>query len=222
MPAAGRIEDASAAGPRRISERLGALYHVHTMQRKKQRENTDVRFDAQAAAAIDFSGVRFEDCQFDRCDLQKREIRSSKFVDCVFDTCDMVVADVTDTSFVRVRFRSCRLSGINWSVAREWDSVTFEDCQLNDGSFLGLPLDGCEFVRCAARGVSFREVSLVKAVFCESDLSGAEFVKCDLRGADFRGATGYAIDVRENQVQKARFSLPEAASLLRGLGIVLD
>ena len=47
-------------------------------------------------------------------------------------------------------------------------------------------------------------------------------MNADLREADFRDASGYLISPRENRLEKARFSLPEATRLLDGLGIVLD
>jgi hypothetical protein len=39
---------------------------------------------------------------------------------------------------------------------------------------------------------------------------------------NFRTARNYSIDVRANVLKSARISLPEAASLLTGLGLVLD
>ena len=48
-----------------------------------------------------------------------------------------------------------------------------------------------------------------------------QFRQCNLTRANFEEATGYAIDVKLNEVSKARFSLPEAVSLLRSLDIVL-
>jgi uncharacterized protein YjbI with pentapeptide repeats len=129
---------------------------------------------------------------------------------------------VIDCVFLRVRFRGCRLGGINWSQSRKLEAVSFDSSQLNDGSFLGLRLDGCAFTDCVARGTTFRDANLAKASFRGSNLSMAEFVNCDLRGADFRGATDYALSPVENRVEKARFSLPEAVNLLKGFGIVLE
>ena len=190
--------------------------------RKQATVTTDARFGADECGGLVFEEVRFEDCTFDHCQLQGRDLRGAKFIDCTCDTCDLAVANVVDCTFLRTRFVGCRLSGINWSLARTLESVTFDGCQLNDGSFLGLRLDGCEFVRCVARATSFRDAVLPKAKFCESDLSKAEFVNCDLRGADFRGALNYVLSPADNRLEKARFSLPEAITLLTGLGIIVE
>ncbi len=184
--------------------------------------SSDVHFGADDAPGLDFASTQFEDCSFDRCDLHGRDLRGCKFVDCTFKACDLVVAKVVNSVFVPVGFRECRLSGINWSVAGKLESVAFERCQLNDGTFLGLQLGGCQFTDCLARSTSFRDANLAGASFRGSDLSMAEFVNCDLRGTDFRQARGYVLSPAENRLEKARFSWPEAMNLLKGLGILID
>jgi fluoroquinolone resistance protein len=190
--------------------------------RKAATVTTDAKFGIQECAGLDFVSAQFEDCSFDHGDMKQRDLRGAKFVDCTFDTCDLVVAKVVDCVFLRVRFRGCRLGGVNWSQARKLESVSFDGCQLNDGSFLGLRLEGCAFTDCVARGTTFRDANLAKATFRGSNLANAEFVNCDLRGADFRGATQYALSPAANRLEKARFSLPEAISLLTGFGILLE
>jgi hypothetical protein len=49
-----------------------------------------------------------------------------------------------------------------------------------------------------------------------------EYENQSLAGANFKDAAGYTIDVTMNNVSKARFSLPEAMSLLRSLDIKLE
>jgi len=79
-----------------------------------------------------------------------------------------------------------------------------------------LDLRAGDFRSSVARNVCFRDLNLAKADFRNAELSETEFVNSDLRGADFRGAVGYSLDIRENKVEKAKFSLPEATALLRG------
>jgi fluoroquinolone resistance protein len=183
---------------------------------------SDAKLGVHECATLDFADAQFEDCTFDHVDLGGRDLTSAKFVDCTFDTCSLVVSKVIDCVFVRVRFRGCRLGGITWSRARKLESVSFDGCQLNDGSFLGLRLEGCAFTDCVARGTIFRDANLAKATFRGTNLALAEFVNCDLRGADFRGATDYELSPADNRVEKARFSFPEAMSLLKGFGILLE
>ena len=57
--------------------------------------------------------------------------------------------------------------------------------------------------------------------FEDVDLSGTIFHGCDLSKADFSKAIRYDIDPQANKIKKAKFSLPEAAALLRGFDITI-
>jgi len=60
-----------------------------------------------------------------------------------------------------------------------------------------------------------------EAEFAQCSLMTTSFVDYNL-SLNFRTARNYSIDVRANVLKSARISLPEAASLLTGLGLVLD
>jgi uncharacterized protein YjbI with pentapeptide repeats len=60
-----------------------------------------------------------------------------------------------------------------------------------------------------------------QANFTGTDLTDSLFLTTDLTEADLSSATNYQIDARQNTIQNARFSLPEAMSLLHGLDIEL-
>jgi uncharacterized protein YjbI with pentapeptide repeats len=190
--------------------------------RKQAVIHTDTHFGAADSAALRLSGARFEDCSFERCELRERDLRGARFVDCSFVATDAALATVIDCALVRVRFRECRLSGINWSVANKLESVTFDECQIDDAVFSGLSLHECAFTRCMVRRAAFRETNLSKVSFRGSTLTGAEFVHSDLRGADFREAVDYTLNPSENRVEGARFSLPDAVTLLAGLGVIIE
>ena len=70
--------------------------------------------------------------------------------------------------------------------------------------------------------VDFYEANLSKADLSESLLTHATFNKTNLSGADLRGAKEYFIDPRLCNVKKAKFSMPEALTLLNSLEIVLE
>jgi len=74
---------------------------------------------------------------------------------------------------------------------------------------------------CVAVDVDFREADLSQADFSGTDLSDSLFLVTDLTQADLSRARNYRIDPSQNVVKKAKFSLPEAMSLLYGLDIVL-
>lgn len=78
------------------------------------------------------------------------------------------------------------------------------------------------FQGCKVRDVYFTETNLTEADFSDADLQGTIFHQCNLTKADFRGAKNYAIDPLSNQIKKAKFSFPEAISLLRSFDIELS
>ena len=75
---------------------------------------------------------------------------------------------------------------------------------------------------CIAQNVDFTEADLSHACCIGSDFSGTRFENSNLTGADFRGARNYTIPVLKNQIAKARFSLPEALSLLSSLDLEIS
>jgi uncharacterized protein YjbI with pentapeptide repeats len=79
-----------------------------------------------------------------------------------------------------------------------------------------------QFRECVAKNVDFRETNLSQAIFSGTDLSESLFSNTDLSGADLSLARNYIIDPIQNNVKQARFSLPEAMSLLYSMDIILD
>jgi uncharacterized protein YjbI with pentapeptide repeats len=79
-------------------------------------------------------------------------------------------------------------------------------------SFCESKLKECYFTNTILHGADFNEV----------DLSGSVFHNCDLSLADFTSAVRYEIDPRTNKLKNAKFSLPEALGLLRGLDVTIE
>lgn len=131
--------------------------------------------------------------------------------------------------FKNARFRDCRLMGINWTkaswgkreIAQLVKAVDFQGCMMNYSSFLGLNLQGVNFVGCTLLEVDFSEIDLRKADFSDSDLERAIFRNSDIREADFSKARNYTLSPQLNKIKGAKFSLPEAMSLLYSMDIDL-
>ena len=77
-------------------------------------------------------------------------------------------------------------------------------------------------INCSAIDVDFRESDLSKADFTGTDLSDSLFLGTDLTEANFRRARNYHIDPGKNNITGAKFSLPEAMSLLYSMDIDLE
>lgn len=172
------------------------------------------------------SGSDYEECQFRNCSFQEAEFDECSLMTSSFVSCNLSLARFPRTRFATVRFKGSKLIGINWTVAR-WPqlglgpAVSFDDCALTHSVFMGLVLKGVGFKDCIAHEADFSDSNLAKCNFSGTDLAGARFSHSDLSGADLRTARNYTIDPRTNTLKGARFSLPEAASLLTALGVVL-
>jgi fluoroquinolone resistance protein len=171
------------------------------------------------------SGVRFEDCLFEGCDLREARLHDCAFVDSDLFDCDLALLDVESTSFGGVTLEACHAVGIAWSRARAAAlrplGLDVKDSDLSFCSFGDLTLSRRRFEGCTIHEAAFERCDLRDASFRRSDLCGTTFSECDLRGADLRTARRYAIDVRHNRVAGMRVALPEAAALLAGLEVDL-
>lgn len=168
----------------------------------------------------------FQECQFAASVLTEAGFRACRFVECTFRQCDLSLIKLPHTTFSRCRFEDSKLIGVNWTEAdwpetRLWVPIGFARCAISHSTFLGLNLTGIQFSDCIAEDVDFRDSDLSRADFAGTDLSKSLFGNTNLTEADLSSARNYWIDPRENVIAKAKFSLPEAISLLDGLGVDL-
>ena len=173
-----------------------------------------------------FDSNEFQDCTFDRCTLVEATFQGCRFVNCVFRHCDLSLVQVPNCSFAVTRFEDSKVIGVDWTradwpAARLLDPFGFFRCAISHSTFIGLSLPRVQFKDCVAVDVDFRETDLSKADFAGTDLSESLFSHTNLTEADLSSARNYDIDAGRNVLKRARFSLPEAMSLLYGLDIVL-
>lgn len=178
----------------------------------------------------ELTGVTFADCSFVQCSFQETTFKACKFQGCRFKKCNLSLVKVDGSTFTNTRFEDSKVIGVNW-VKASWGkaeiqqllkSIDFIKCVLNYSSFMGLHLAKIQLKRCVAREVDFSEAHLKGADCSFTDFTNSQFRHTDLSAADFRGASNYAIQPYSNTLKKARFSLPEAMSLLYNLDIEID
>lgn len=166
--------------------------------------------------------VTFEDCTFSHCDFSKTAFRNTKFNMCNFENCNLALAKLEGCALIEVNFLKSKLTGMKIiSLEGLLNSFDFQECNLDYIDFTKMDLKSRGFVNCSLIEAYFSECNLTKADFARSDLKGATFTNCDLREASFVTAFNYFIDTNANKVYKAKFSLPEAASLLKNLGVII-
>ncbi|MCB1757700.1 MAG: pentapeptide repeat-containing protein [Gammaproteobacteria bacterium] len=188
-------------------------------------------FSGQVFKRLDFAGEKlasrkFYDCTFVACNFNEATFDGCKFNDCRIDECNLSLVKFDGTSFFDTEFEDCKLIGIDWTRAA-WPQiklsspVNFSNSNLSDSTFFGLFLGQMRMTGCKAHAVDFSETDCRHADFSHTELFRSVFHHADLSGADFSYAEAYAIDVFNNRIEGAKFSLPEAVSLLESLGIDL-
>ena len=163
--------------------------------------------------------IYFDDCTFIKCDFSKAIFSSCKFTECTFIDCDLSLASLKNCVFNDITFEKCRLLGISWSNCEEPFNVTFNSCNISQNSFHLLDLRQMKFVDSLIKDTGFEECNLERALFDNCDLELTSFIKNNLKKANFLSSKNYLIDPKQNDIEKAEFSLPEALSFLSLLPI---
>jgi fluoroquinolone resistance protein len=186
------------------------------------------RFSKLSEQGVRFTSIEFTNCEFDRCSLGECVFYRCSFTHCRFHNCDLGVIQVPNSRFLEVEFSDCRVTGVDWTRAGDTTlsklplSVGFQRCLIDYSTFFGLQLKGSRFVECTAHEADFSEADLTEADCQKSDFAGSKFLHTNLTKANFVGAFNYGINPAANTVKQARFSLPEAVSLLSGFDLVIE
>jgi fluoroquinolone resistance protein len=180
------------------------------------------KFTSLALTEDSVASVKFEECTFTDCRFIDVKLDKCAFVDCVFNGSLLSAIRPIDTRFLRPRFIRCKVIGFDWAKAGKLENLDFGDSQLDYSNFSSLNLIRIRMDRCSAREIRFIDANMSDGVFTGTDFTGSTFFKSNLTRADFRRARNYSIDIRNNTVKNARFSLPEALSLLEGLEITVE
>lgn len=189
-------------------------------------EYAEESFNGLKANQSTIRDKEFYDCTFTDCSFQEATFYDCKFDGCTFESCDLSLLAVTNSTFVDTHFKQCQCIGINWTVA-DWSRLgivaplNFHESAISHSIFLGVTLKKAAMTKCIAENVDLSEADLSEADCTGTDFSSARFQQTNLTKANLKDATNYAIDINQNIIKRATFSLPEAVSLLKGLDIVL-
>ncbi len=191
-------------------------------------------YQEEAFKGVDFqkeavSAIEFHDCKFIRCNFSETLFKGCVFKSCQFEDCDLSLIKVDGSIFQGVKFKNTRAIGINWAKA-SWGgkdfyqllkSIDFVECTLNYANFFGLKLAGIHIEKCVAHEADFSEADLKNANLKGTDFERSLFRKTNLERANFVGAKNYYLSPTLNNLKKAKFSMPEAMSLLYSMDIEL-
>jgi fluoroquinolone resistance protein len=188
---------------------------------------SNCEYECQDFNSIDLKQVlifqsEFQKCNFIRCDISQSVFSNCRFDNCMFQACDLSLIKPKDSYFRNSTFVGSKLVGIDWTEVYKTFSADFKDCVMNFSNFSMMNLKKIKIVNCIAHEVSFADSNMTECNCKMTDFAGSIFSKTNLTRADFSNARNYAIDVRNNNVTKTKFSLPEALTLLETLGIIIS
>ena len=164
----------------------------------------------------------FEDCTFEKCIFIECVFDACHFIDCSFVGCSISANKPYNSQFTNIVFKDSKIMGFDWTKARNVRLLSFERCDISYSNFSYLKLPELKLLECTAHEVNFNETDLTSGIFIKTDFLNSVFSSTNLTKADFRKAFNYGIDFNFNILKKARFSLPEAMSLLTSLDIILE
>lgn len=164
----------------------------------------------------------FEECVFDDCRFIDCAFEKTRFLNCRFNGCVISAIKVTGCRFYQPVFQKGKVIGIDWTRALLLKEPEFYGCQLNYSNFRMVKMPRAKMINCEVKECEFAETDFTGAVFTGTDFEKSRFFKTVLAGADFRGARNYSIDITNNAISKAKFSYPEAVSLLNHLDITIE
>ncbi|MGL5317872.1 MAG: pentapeptide repeat-containing protein [Bacteroidales bacterium] len=185
---------------------------------------TDDAFFGIKQTKQEMVSLHFTNCTFTNCDFSESIFMGCRFEDCFFRHCNMSNVHIYGSEFMQCKFENSKLLGICWNEKKESlaFSVQFFQTILDYSSFAMLDLRHCSFKDCSMLEVDYSNANLQKIAFSGCNLSRAVFAHTDLTGADLRRASNYTIDLTNNKVSKARFSLPDAVNLLKPFGVSIE
>ena len=173
-------------------------------------------------------GTEIADLDLEECRLEAGVLERSTWRRCRLTDCTLTGLNLSMSTFVDVRFADCTLleskaQAVNWtglttsSLAQQ--TLGFERCRLDYGSFMGIDGRGMRFTGCSLVDADFGEADLREVEFVDCDLSGARFAGADLRGALLVEVRGLALDVREARTDGLRVDMMAAGDVVTALGL---
>ncbi|WP_413998584.1 pentapeptide repeat-containing protein [Flavobacterium sp. W1B] len=176
-------------------------------------------FDNLNCSAQSYTDMSFDKCIFKQCNFSRSELENCDFRNCIFDSCDFSLLKSEDSIFSNAKIKNSNFQGMIWSDLLSPFSVQFEDTDISYCSFYGKLLKNTKFINCNAEQADFSECDLSGSDFSGTNLKEVQFNGTKLNRCDLVSAVNYRIDIRNNTIDDAKFSFPEALSFLDVLDI---
>ena len=193
----------------------------------KRKEYFQQEFTILDLANREVANKEFEACVFANCDFSNTSLKDCWFEDCEFNACNLSNLKVKGNSFANNKMKDTKAIGINWTeidmpTVKIYNPVEFYNSNISHSIFIGMDLKEITITECQARNADFRDTDLSKSKLTHTDFLNSHFNNTNLTESDLSFAVNYDINIFNNIIKKAKFSLPEAVSLLSALDIHID
>lgn len=179
-------------------------------------ENINQHFRGESYFGKTLANYSFLDCAFFNCNFSEAVLDSTRFCSCTFKNCNLSLVKIAGVRFQDVQFIDSKIVGGEFfKCDPRFFSVHFKNCILQYCNFSDLNMKNAKILESKLMECYFTNTCLAAAEFSKTDLAGTVFHNCDLSKADFSSTRNYAIDPQVNVIKKAKFSLPEAITLLQ-------
>lgn len=179
-------------------------------------------FSAVTSTGKSIVDKEFEGCTFEKCIFIETSFIRCHFIDCSFVACSISAPKMTNSIFTNTKFLDSKVMGTDWTKTKTVRLLSFERCDVRYSNFSFMKLPHMILKESVAHECNFADSDLSESNFSKTDFEKSVFSNTNLVKTDFRKAINYGIDVNFNKIRKAKFSLPEAASLLKSFEIELE
>jgi len=180
------------------------------------------KFSRHSIIKENIQSIFFEECEFINCNYIDCKFDNCRFLNCTFNECDLSNMTPMNCQFREIKFIKSKAIGIDWTKAEKIKELSFTECLINYSNFRLLKVPETKIIKCEAKEIDFIETDMNSGNFTDTDFENSVFFKTNLTKADFRGATNYSVDINTCNLKEAKFSLPEALSLLSNLDIIIE
>lgn len=176
-----------------------------------------------SSGAFEMRYSEFEDCTFEGYDVSQGDFSGSRFIECSFVRCNLSMVLMRQVQLNTIAFNGCKIMGVNfYDCIDSLFVVKFSDCILDYSSFSRKKMVATSFVSCSMKQVDLSECDLTGADFSDSDLLQTRFNRTLLKKANFATSRNYAFDPENNSIAHAKFSRFGLEGLLQKYDIVID
>lgn len=196
---------------------------VNQLNLASQTEFEDQHFTELKCADASLVGKNFITCAFEKCDFSNANLSDSKFTECQFKQCDLSLIGITGCKLQDVYFEQCKVAGVDFTTCNVLlFEINFKACTITSCNFANLTLEGASFKECSIKESDFVDANLKGADFHKANLQGTLFDNCNLSEVNLVDAVDFEIDIRKNNLLKARVSISEAARLIESAGVIIE